>query len=141
MFIAALTTIAKTWKQPKRPWTDEGVKKTWYIRNATHPQKERNNASGETESSQSERERQTPYDITYTFTNELILQNRNRLTDTETRLAADGEWEFGMSRYKLVYVGWIPNKVLWYSTGGCMQYLVINHNGKEYENECKHAYN
>ena len=51
------------------------------------------------------------------------------------------EWEFGMSRYKLVYVGWIPNKVLWYSIGGCMQYLVINHNGKEYENECKHAYN
>ena len=78
MFIAALTTIAKTWKQPKRPWTDEGVKKTWYIRNATHPQKERNNASGETESSQSERERQTPYDITYTFTNELILQNRKK---------------------------------------------------------------
>ena len=57
MFIAALTTIAKTWKQPKRPWTDEGVKKTWYIWNTTQPQKERNNASGETESSQSERER------------------------------------------------------------------------------------
>ena len=45
------------------------------------------------------------------------------------------EWEFGISRYKLVYVGWIHNKVLRYSTGSCIRYLVINHNGKEYENE------
>ena len=30
-FIAALFTIAKTWKQPKCPWTDEWVKKRWYI--------------------------------------------------------------------------------------------------------------
>ena len=31
MFIAALFTIAKTWKQPKCPSTDEGIKKLWYI--------------------------------------------------------------------------------------------------------------
>ena len=31
MFIAALFTIAKTWKQPKCPLTDEWVKKMWYI--------------------------------------------------------------------------------------------------------------
>ena len=31
MFIAALFTIAKTWKQPKCPWTDEWIKKIWYI--------------------------------------------------------------------------------------------------------------
>ena len=31
MFIAALFTIAKTWKQPKCPWTDEWIKKMWYI--------------------------------------------------------------------------------------------------------------
>ena len=31
MFIAALVTIAKTWKQPKCPLTDEQVKKMWYI--------------------------------------------------------------------------------------------------------------
>ena len=30
MFIAALLTIAKTWKQPKRPSTDEWIK-MWYI--------------------------------------------------------------------------------------------------------------
>ena len=31
MFTAALFTIARTWKQPKCPSTDEWIKKTWYI--------------------------------------------------------------------------------------------------------------
>ena len=31
MFIAALFIIAKIWKQPKCPSTDEWVKKMWYI--------------------------------------------------------------------------------------------------------------
>ena len=31
MFIAALFTIACTWKQPKCPSTDERIKKMWYI--------------------------------------------------------------------------------------------------------------
>ena len=31
MFIAALFTIARTWKQPKCPSTDEWVKKMWSI--------------------------------------------------------------------------------------------------------------
>ena len=31
MFIAALFTIARTWKQHKWPSTDEWVKKMWYI--------------------------------------------------------------------------------------------------------------
>ena len=30
MFIAALFTIAKTWKQPKYPSTEEWIKKMWY---------------------------------------------------------------------------------------------------------------
>ena len=30
-FIAALFTIAKTWKQPKCPLTDEWIKKMWYV--------------------------------------------------------------------------------------------------------------
>ena len=28
---AALVTVAKTWKQPKCPWTEEWIKKMWYI--------------------------------------------------------------------------------------------------------------
>uniref|UniRef100_A0A671G651 Uncharacterized protein n=1 Tax=Rhinolophus ferrumequinum TaxID=59479 RepID=A0A671G651_RHIFE len=31
MFIAALYTIAKTWKQPKCPSVDDWIKKMWYI--------------------------------------------------------------------------------------------------------------
>ena len=31
MFIAALFTIAKTWKKPKYPSTEEWIKKMWYI--------------------------------------------------------------------------------------------------------------
>ena len=31
VFIAALFTTAKTWKQPKWPSTDEWIKKMWYI--------------------------------------------------------------------------------------------------------------
>jgi hypothetical protein len=30
MFIAALFTIAKLWKQPRCPTTDEWIKKMWY---------------------------------------------------------------------------------------------------------------
>ena len=31
LFIAAVFTIARTWKQPKCPLTDEWIKKMWHI--------------------------------------------------------------------------------------------------------------
>ena len=31
MFIAALFTITRTWKQPRGPSTEEWIKKLWYI--------------------------------------------------------------------------------------------------------------
>ena len=71
------------------------------------------------------------------------LGNKNRLTDLENRLVVakwEGgrgrkEWEFGISRCKLLYIEWINNKVLLYSTGYYVQYPLISHNGKEYEEE------
>ena len=48
-----------------------------------------------------------------------------------------GEWEegivreFGMHMYSLLYVKWITNKDLLYSTGNSVQYSVITYNGKE----------
>ena len=73
--------------------------------------------------------------------NEHIYETKT-LTDTENRLvvAKQGvgegkDREFGISRCKLVYIGWINNKVLLYSTGNYIQYPVINHKGKEYEKE------
>ena len=47
MFIAVLFTIAKTWKQPKCPLTDDWVRKKWYIyhnRILLSHQKEQNHA-------------------------------------------------------------------------------------------------
>ena len=77
------------------------------------------------------------------------------LTDIENRLVvAKGEgggggkdWECGrggggISRSKLLYVGWINNKGPLYSTGNCIQYPVINHHGKEYyKQECLYVCN
>ena len=31
MFIEALFTVARTWKQPRYPSTDEWIRKMWYI--------------------------------------------------------------------------------------------------------------
>ena len=41
-------------------------------------------------------------------------------------------WEVGVSRCKLLYIEWINNKVLLYSTENYIQYPMINHNGKEF---------
>ena len=40
------------------------------------------------------------------------------------------DWEFGIKRFKLLYIEWINNKVLLYSTGNYIQYPVINHKEK-----------
>ena len=42
-------------------------------------------------------------------------------------------WAFMMSRQKLLYTEWINNKVLLYSTGNYIQYLMTNHEETEYE--------
>ena len=62
------------------------------------------------------------------------LQKRNKLTDTENRsVAAKGEegegrkdWTFGISRCKLLYLGWMNNKGLLSSTGNYIHYAVMS---------------
>ena len=64
-------------------------------------------------------------------------------TDIENRLiVAKGEmdWEFGISRCKLLYIEWKNNRVLLYSKGNYIQYPVINHDGKQYEKEYIYIY-
>ena len=53
------------------------------------------------------------------------------------------DWEFGVSRWKLLCIGGINNKVLLYSTGKYwyIQYPVINHNGNEYKKKYICMYN
>ena len=86
MFIAALFTIAKTWKPPKCPSTEEWIKKVWYIYiqwNITQPEKGTNNAicnsmdgprDCHTKTSKSDRERQISYDITYMWNLKKMIQ-------------------------------------------------------------------
>ena len=45
MFIAALFTIGRTWKQPRCPSTDEWIKKLWYIYTMEHYSAIRKNIS------------------------------------------------------------------------------------------------
>ena len=46
------------------------------------------------------------------------------------------EWEVGVSRCKLLYIRWINNMVLLYSTRNYIQYPVIKHHEKEYKKVC-----
>ena len=51
------------------------------------------------------------------------------------------DWEFGVSRCKLLHVGQINHKALLYSIGNYIQQLMITHNGKEYGKECIYVCN
>ena len=129
---AALFTIAKAWKQPKCPSTDEPIKKMWYVYTMEYysaTKKERNNVicintdDLEIIILSEVRKRQIPYDITYTWnlkygTNEPIYKTQ---TDSQTQrtdlwLPRGGgrgmDWEFGVGRCKLLHTEWINNKVL-----------------------------
>ena len=67
------------------------------------------------------------------------LQNRNRLTDLENKLMlTSGEgWgegivrEFGIDMYTLLYLKWITNKDLLYSTGNSAEWYVAAWMGGE----------
>ena len=98
MFIAAQFTIAKTWKQTKRPLTVEWFKKMWYSYTMEYYSAIKNNkfiplstTGMELEAlipSKSERDRQIPYDITYIWN--LIYRtnkpfHRKELVDLENR--------------------------------------------------------
>ena len=50
------------------------------------------------------------------------------------------DWEFGISRCKLLPKEGTNNKVPLYSTGNSTQYREINHSGKEYKEECIYIY-
>ena len=43
------------------------------------------------------------------------------------------DWEFEVSRCKLLHIEWMDDKVLLYSPGNYIQCPGINHNGKEYK--------
>ena len=63
-------------------------------------------------------------------------------------MVAKGEGEgsgidrgFGVSRCKLLHLGWINSKVLLYNMGNYIQSPGIDHDGKEYKKGCIYMYN
>ena len=102
--------------------------------------------------SKSERERQIPYDVTYIWnlkhgTDESIykteIDSQTQRTDLWLPRGRTGgrgiDWEFGVGRCKLLYIGWINNKVLLQSTRNYIKYPVINHMGRNIK-ECVCVY-
>ena len=155
MFTAALCTIAKTWKQPKRSPTEEWMKKRWYIHTMEYYSAIKNDIM--------------PFAVTWMDLETIILnevsqwktniilyhlhlgyiflkghkltylQNRNKFTDFEKLLVTKGDrwrvggmgWGFGTGICTLRYMEWLAKGDLLYSTGNYTQYSVIIYVGKE----------
>ena len=64
----------------------------------------------------------------------------NRVVAKEERGGSGMDWEFEVSRCKLLHLEWISNEVLLYHTGNYIQYPMINHNEKDNEKECVFIY-
>ena len=62
-------------------------------------------------------------------------RHRNQIYGYQSGKRGGINWETTFSRYTLLYTKQINSKVLLYSTGNYIQYPVINHNEREYENE------
>ena len=132
MFIAALFTIAKTWKQPKCPSTDEWIKKMWYIYTMEYYWAIKKNEIIPFTATWMDLEIITPSEVRKTnIIYHLYVESKiwhkwtylqtNRLTNRTDlwlpRLGGRGrggglDWEFGISRCELLYTEWINNKVL-----------------------------
>ena len=95
MFIAALFTIAKTWKHPKCPSTDEWIKKMWYIYTMEYYSAIMPFAAPWMDLQiiiLSQTERQISYDITYMFDLKYDINKLIYETETDSQTSKINLW-------------------------------------------------
>ena len=147
--------IAKMWKQPNCPLADDWIKMYVHSGILLSHRKEWNSAicsnrdgprDYHAQWSKPDRERRISYDIVYigvlkkTY-NWTCLQNRNRPADLKstfmvTRRERKGiNLEVGINIYIPLYIKYIANKDLLYSTENSKKYFVITCKWKESEKE------
>jgi len=151
VFFAALFTIARTWKQPKYPLREERIKKMWYIYAMEYYSAVEwnkaiyNNMDGPreccTEYSESDRKEES-YDVHYIWN---LKSNDTWSYQTETHRLEINSWlqegemivkDFGKVMYTLLYLKWITNKSLLYSSWNSAQCYVPAWMGKGFGEEC-----
>ena len=90
----------------------------------------------------SQKEKDIPYDITYMWN--LKYSTSDTIYKTETdhghgestcgyQWGGRGEWEFGVSRCKLLHLDWLSNGVPLHSTRNYVQSLGLEHDGRQYK--------
>ena len=57
------------------------------------------------------------------------LENRLVVAKGEGEGGSGLDWEFGVSRFKLLHLAWISNEILLYGTVNYIQSLVTEHDG------------
>ena len=68
----------------------------------------------------------------YIYETKSLTDTGNRLVVTKQEEGLGGKnWEFGISRGKLLYIEWIKNNILLCSTGSYIEYPVTKYNRKE----------
>ena len=158
MFTAAWFTIAKTWKQPKCPLTEKWIKKMWYTHTVEYYSAIKNNEimpsaaiwmdlECHMEWSKSDRG-EISYDIPYlwnlkrNYTNELTSKQKRDSQTLKMNLWLPGgkDRDFGKVMYMLLYLKWITNKDLLYSTWNSAQCYVPAWMGREFGVEWVHVY-
>ena len=129
MFITALFTIAKTWKQPKCPQRDERIRKLWCTCTMEYYSVAKKSESmpfagtwmdPEIVTLREVGKRQMLHDFTYMCT-QICHKRTYEGTKTDSQMsrlvAAKGwrggggmYWEFGISRGKWLYIEWIRKR-------------------------------
>ena len=141
VFIAALFTIARSWKQPKCPQTDEWIKKIWYVYTVEYYSAIKRNEIGSfvemwmdlesvIQSKASQKEKNKYHILTHICgiqkngTDEPVCQEEIETQMQRTNLwTPRGErgcgmnWEIGNDIYTLICIQQITNENLLYSTG------------------------